>query len=359
MHRLTRDEARRIAVRAQLLDADRPGDVVEVIEQLGSIKIDPTATIAPAEQSIPWTRIGWPFEPGQLRKAAEDDRTVFEFDGAFHAGSLLAPMLARMRSRTLRPAMREYLDANDAFRRDILARLTAEGPLLASDIPDTSVVQRNDESGWYGSNQVPRMLELLALLGEVAITARAGRQRVWDIPERVYPADLALPTPEEAERIIQERHLQAAGLARERSPWSRVGAAGEPAEVEGSAWRWRVDPEAIATLDDDPGGRAAILNPYDRMLFDRPRLTELFEFTYVLEQFKPKAQRVYGYFAHPILVGDRFVGLLDAELDKKKERLLVTAVHELVPFDEDEREMVDAEIGDLAEWLGVPLVPPR
>ncbi|WOQ69986.1 hypothetical protein RYJ27_01765 [Microbacterium limosum] len=206
MHRLTRDEARRIAVRAQLLDADRPGDVVEVIEQLGSIKIDPTATVAPAEQSIPWTRIGWSFEPGQLRKAAEDDRTVFEFDGAFHAGSLLAPMLARMRSRTLRPAMTEYLDANDAFRRDILARLTAEGPLRASDIPDTS----------------------------------------------------------EADRIIQERQLQAAGLARECSPWTPVGTAGEPAEVEGSAWRWRVDPGAIATLDDDPGGRAAILNPYDR-----------------------------------------------------------------------------------------------
>ena len=64
---------------------------------------------------------------------------------------------------------------------------------------------------------------------------------------------------------------------------------------------------------DDPGGRVAILNPYDGMLFDRPRLAELFGFEYVLEQFKPKAQRVYGYFARPILVGDRFAGLLDAE----------------------------------------------
>lgn len=125
--------------------------------------------------------------------------------------------------------------------------------------------------------------------------------------------------------------------------------------MEGSEWRWRVDPEAIAALDDDPGGRAAILNPYDRMLFDRPRLTELFDFTFVLEQFKPKAQRVYGYFAHPILVGDRFIGLLDAALDKKRETLVVSAVHELLPFDDDEREMVRAEIRDLGEWLGVPV----
>jgi uncharacterized protein YcaQ len=355
MHRLTREEARRIAVRAQLLDADRPGDVVEVAEQLGRIKIDPTATIAPAEQTVPWSRIGWGYEPGQLRKAVEQDRLLFEHDGCFWAGSLLAPKLATMRRGPRRQATMDYLAANDAFRRDILSRLRAEGPLAASEFTDTSVVQRDRSSGWYGPNEVPRMLEILARIGEVAISRREGRQRVWDVPERVYPADLPDYELGEAEALLQQRRLQAAGIAKQRSPWTPVGMAGEPAEVEGSGWKWRVDPEAIAALDDDPGGRAAILNPYDRMLFDRPRLSELFDFSYVLEQFKPKSQRKYGYFAHPILVGDRFVGLLDAELDKKKETLVVQAVHELVPFDDDEREMVDAEIRDLAGWLGVGL----
>src|SRR5665213_581253 len=82
-HQLTRDQARRIAVRAQLLDADRPGDVVEVAEELGAVKIDPTATIAPAEHSILWSRIGAAYDPIQLSKAAELDRLLFEFDGAF------------------------------------------------------------------------------------------------------------------------------------------------------------------------------------------------------------------------------------------------------------------------------------
>ena len=355
MHRLTREEARRIAVRAQLLDADRPGDVVEVAEQIGAIKIDPTATIAPSEQTVPWSRIGWGYEPDQLRKAVEDDRLLFEHDGCFWAGSLLAPMLAVMRQGPRRTATVEYLAANDAFRRDIVARLRAEGPLGASEIPDTSVVQRDRSSGWYGPNEVPRMLEILARIGEVAIAGREGRQRLWDVPERVYPADLPAYDPVAAEVLLQHRRLQAAGIAKQRSAWTPVGAVGEPAEVEGSSWKWRVDPEALAALDDDAGGRAAILNPYDRMLFDRPRLTELFDFTYVLEQFKPKAQRVYGYFAHPILVGDRFVGLLDAELDKKREVLVVHALHELVPFDVDEREIVDAELRDLAGWLGVAL----
>ncbi|MDO8382436.1 MAG: crosslink repair DNA glycosylase YcaQ family protein [Microbacterium sp.] len=355
MHRLSRNEARRIAVRAQLLDVDRPGDVVEVAEQIGAIKIDPTATIAPAEQTVPWSRIGWGYEPGQLRKAVETDRLLFEHDGCFWAGSLLAPMLSIMREGPRRQATVDYLEANDAFRRDILSRLRAEGPLAASDFTDTSVVQRDRSSGWYGPNEVPRMLEILARIGEVAIAGRVGRQRLWDLPERVYPADLPVFEPAEAEVLLHQRRLQAAGIAKQKSPWTPVGTVGEPAEVEGSSWKWRVDPEALAALDDDPGGRAAILNPYDRMLFDRPRLTELFDFTYVLEQFKPKGQRKYGYFAHPILVGDRFVGLLDAELDKKKETLVVHAVHEISAWDDDEREMVEAEIRDLAGWLGVAL----
>lgn len=355
MHRLTRDEARRIAVRAQLLDADRPGDVVEVAEQIAAIKIDPTAVIAPSEQAICWSRIGWAYEPGQLAKAVEDDRLLFEYDGHFRPASLLPALRTIMPSRRLGGATRQYLDANTAFRAEILRRLDRDGPLPASEIPDTSVVQAKSESGWYGANQVPRMLELMSYLGDVAISGRIGRQRVWDLPERVYGTADAAMDPAAAEEVLARRRLQALGIAREKSSWSGVGTAGEPVEVEGSSWRWRVDPGALSAVEDDPGGRAAILNPYDRMLFDRPRLTELFDFTFVLEQFKPKHQRVYGYFAHPILVGDRFVGLLDAGLDKKKENLVVAAVHELVPLDDDEREMVHAEVRDLGEWLGVPV----
>ena len=356
MHELSRDDARRLVVRAQLLDAQRPGDVVEVAEQLGWIKIDPTATIAPSEQTIPWSRIGWSYEPGQLRKAVETDRLIFEHDGRFWASSLMPALVARMRGRQFRAQAREWLAANERFRADVLARLRADGPLPASEISDTSQVAHKSESGWYGSNQVPRMLELLSYVGEVAIVGREGRQRVWDIGERFYPSDLPVLEYDEAERELERRRLQAAGLARQKSSWSGVGMAGEEARVEGSVWKWRVDPAALAALDDDPGGRVAILNPYDRMLFDRPRLAELFEFDYVLEQFKPASQRQFGYFAHPILVGDRFIGLLDAQLDKKKENLVVSAVHELTPFDEEEKDMVDAEIRDLAEWIGVPVV---
>ena len=340
-------------MRAQLLDAQRPGDVVEVAEQLGYIKIDPTATIAPAEQTILWSRIGWSYEPGQLVKAVETDRLLFEFDGMFRPASLLPLMLPAMRAWPARASSRQWLEANDRFRADVLARLRAEGALPAGRIPDTAQVSRAP-NGWSGTNQVPHMLEFLMRQGVVAIAGREGRHRIWDLAERVYPRGLPQYDDDEAARLREERRLQAAGLVKQKSPWTPVGQAGEPATVEESAWKFRVDPRAIDALEeDDDGGRVALLNPYDSLLFDRPRLKEVFEFQYVLEQFKPKPQRRYGYFAHPILIGDRFVGMLDAALDKGRERLTVNAVHEFVPFEPEEHEMVQAEIADLGEWLGV------
>lgn len=352
VHKLTLDQARRIAVRAQLLDADRPADVVGVAEQLGAIKIDPTATIAPAEHTILWSRIGSTYEPTQLSKAVEMDRLLFEFDGAFRPVSLLPLMLPAMRRWPTHPRTREWLDGNSRFRAEVLARLRAEGPLLGSQIPDTAEVTRAPD-GWYGSNQVVHMLDFLQRQGEVAVVGREGRLRRWDLAERVYPQGLPEYEFDEATRMLGERRLQAAGVAKQKSPWTPVGEAGEPATIEGSTRKYRVDPEAMAALDDDEGGRVAFLSPYDGMLFDRPRLKEIFEFDYVLEQFKPKPQRKYGYFAHPILMGDRFVGLLDAEVNREREQLTINAVHELAPFEAEEYEMVRVEVDDLAEWLGL------
>jgi uncharacterized protein YcaQ len=353
-HRLALDDARRIAVRAQLLDADRPAHPVEVAEQLGAIKIDPTSVIAPCEHTMLWTRIGESYEPGQLKTAVERDRLLFELDGAFRPMTLLPHLLVELRRWTQRDRVQEWLSVNAAFRADVLARIRAEGPVLAAAIPDTAAVARSNDGGWYSDNQVPRMLEVLALQGEVAVSSRQGRNRLWDLAERVYPADLPEPTPEEAARVMAERRLRAAGIVK-HSRFTPVRDAGEPAVIDGLAGTWRVDPEALAALGDDPGGRAAFLNPYDGMLFDRPRLQELFGFRYVLEQFKPKPERRYGLFAHPILLGERFVGMLEAAVDSRKAALHVQAVHEFLPLEEEERAMVRQEVLDLARWSGVTL----
>jgi uncharacterized protein YcaQ len=111
---------------------------------------------------------------------------------------------------------------------------------------------------------------------------------------------------------------------------------------------WRVDP---AQLDRPFEGRAALLSPFDRLVQDRKRLAELFDYEYLLEMYKPVAQRRWGYYALPILYGDRLVGKLDATAERDEGVLRVDAVHEDVAFTRAMRDDVDAEIDALAEWL--------
>src|SRR5690606_14213675 len=221
-----------------------------------------------------------------------------------------------------------WLEDNDECRRDILDRLGDEGPLPSSALPDTTVVPWRS-SGWNDDRNVRMMLELMAARGEVAAVGRAGRDRLWELGERVYPDDPPVPL-EEATEIRAARRLRALGIARRRTtaiPVERndVGAVGEAAVVEGVRGRRQVDP---VYLDGDFSGRAALLSPLDRLVYDRKRMVELFEFDYQLEMYKPAAKRRWGYWALPVLYGDRLVGKVDATTDRDAGVLRVDAVHE-------------------------------
>jgi uncharacterized protein YcaQ len=134
---------------------------------------------------------------------------------------------------------------------------------------------------------------------------------------------------------------------------SDVGEAGEPAVIEGVKGQWRVDP---AQLGQPFAGRAALLSPFDRLLHDRKRMSEVFGFDYQLEMYKPAAQRRWGYYALPILYADRLVGKLDAKADREAGELQVAAVHRDVPFSKAMSTAVDREIRDLARWLDLEVV---
>ena len=123
--------------------------------------------------------------------------------------------------------------------------------------------------------------------------------------------------------------------------------------ADGVRGHWRVDP---AQLGQPFAGRAALLSPFDRLLADRKRMDELFEFDYVLEMYKPVEQRVWGYYALPILYGDRLVGKLDARADRAEGEFRVAAIHRDVPFTKAMTAAVDREISDLARWLDLELV---
>ena len=313
--------------------------------------------VAPSADLVAWSRLGASYQPVQLQEALERDRTLFEFNATIRPMTDLGLYLADMATWPTREWAREWLRANDQFRRDILDRLGTSGPLLSRDIPDTSQVAW-PSSGWTNDRNVTQMLEFLMARGEVAIARRQGRQRVWDLAERVYPTDTTVVPSDDARRAKNERRLRSLGIAREKTtaapvePWD-VGDAGEPATVEGVSGTWRVDPQALGKPFD---GRTALLSPFDRLIHDRGRAVELFDFHYLLEMYKPKTSRRWGYFALPILHHDRLVGKVDATADRKNSTLRVDAIHEDVPFSRAMATAVDAELEALATWLGVEAV---
>ena len=358
VHELSLEEARRFAVRAQWLDADRPGELLELVRRLTLLQVDPTAAIAPNVDLIPWSRIGWGYSPSHLAAAIES-RRIIELHGFLRPAEDLALYRADMASWSeraqsgWRKSVREWVEANDACRRDLLARLTADGPLPSRALPDTCV-RPWKSSGWTNDRNVTQLLEFMVSRGEVAIAGRRGNDRLWDLAERVYPDDPIVPA-DEAHRLRNERRLQALGIARARTTQAPiepadVGEAGEPAVIEGVKGTWRVDPEQ---LNEPFEGRVALISPFDRLIHDRKRMVELFEFDYQVEMYKPKAKRRWGYFALPVLAGSELIGKVDATADRKAGVLRVDAVHEDVPFDDELRSEVDEQLADLARWLDV------
>jgi uncharacterized protein YcaQ len=359
VHRLTKAQARRIAVRAQLLDTPRPTELLTVVQQLTLLQIDPTAAIAPSAELVLWSRLGSAYEPADLKRALEQDHILFEFDALVRPMSDLGLYLAGAADWPSYERQRAWLRDNDRFRRDILDLLGSSGPLSSRDIPDTCVVPWAS-TGWTNNRNVTQMLEFLMMRGEVAIAGRLGRERLWDLAERVYPADVAVPSVEEAKHRRNERRLASLGIARQKTRVAPmeptdVGVAGEPAVVEGVKGEWRVDP---AALEGDSEGRTALLSPFDRLVHDRVRVLELFDFEYTLEMYKPAANRRWGYYALPILHDDRLVGKVDAAADRKASVLRVHAIHEDVKFTRTMTKAVQTELKDLASWLGLAAVEP-
>jgi uncharacterized protein len=366
VHELSRLDARRIAVRAQLLDRTRPTELLEVVRQLTLLQIDPTAAIAPNADLVAWSRLGSSYAPADLDTALAN-RTLLELRAMIRPSADLALYRADMAGWEWaergqlpgwRASNREWVRANDACRLDILDRLGSSGPLPSRDLPDTCKVPWRS-SGWTNNRNVTQLLEFMVLRGEVAIAGRRGGERLWDLATRVYPDDPVVPS-DEALRIRNERRLRALGIARARGPECPVepldvGEVGEAAVVEGVKGRWRVDP---SSLGQPFSGRAALLSPFDRLIHDRKRTVELFEFDYQLEMYKPAAKRRWGYFALPILYGDRLVGKLDATADRSAGVFRVDAVHQDVAFNKAMTAAVNGEIKDLARWLELDLTRP-
>jgi uncharacterized protein YcaQ len=356
VHQLSPAEARRIAVRAQLLDSPRPTDLLGVIRRLAMLQDDPVKAVAPSAELVVWSRLG---HTDGLAEAREDG-TLIDLRGFLRPREDIALYRAEMaawpgKREGWRAEVEDWVEANRGCHGDILELLRADGPLTSAALPDSCVVSWRS-SGWNGNRNVRMLLDLMVQRGEVAAAGWEGRDRLWDLAERVYPDDPVVPL-DEARRVRDERRLQSLGIARARVTQSsiepdHVGEIGEEAVVEGVKGTWRVDP---AQLGQPFTGRTVLLSPIDRLVYDRKRMTEIFGFDYQLEMFKPAAKRKWGYWAMPVLHGDQLVGKLDATADRDDRVLRVNAIHEDGRWTKAIRSGVQGELEDLASWLGFRL----
>jgi hypothetical protein len=361
-HQLSRKDARRVAVRAQLLTSQRPGDLLTIVRRLTFLQLDPVSAIAPSADLVAWTRLGDAYHPDDL-KAAIAGQTIIELraflrpaeDFTFYRADMgVWPGTGELRDWHV--FIRDWVTANDKCRREILTRLAAGGPLQSRELPD--LCEKPWEStGWSNNKNVTRLLEFMVSRGEVAVAGRKGRERLWDLAERVYPDHPVVPV-EEAAVERGRRRLAALGIARPSGPGTAIGmepaivvGAGEPATIEGTKGTWRVDPAYLDGTSFE--GRAALLSPFDRLVHDRVRARDIFGYEYQLEMYKPVAKRRWGYYALPILYGDELVGKLDATADRKAGVFRVSAIHQDIPFTPEMSAAIDAEIASLAAWLGL------
>jgi uncharacterized protein len=361
--------ARQIAVTGQLLDAPRRTSIVETTEGLGEVQMDPTSAVARTEHLVLWSRMGSRFRVADLERLLWQERALFEYWAHILPTSDLPIHRISMRryprgDGSRRVSVRDWLRANDAFRRYVLGELRRRGPLRARDLENRAATGWRT-GGWNDEGQnVPMLLDILWRQGKVMIVGRDGQQRMWDLAERSLPRVPAAPELQAA-RDVAERDTRAAGIARldtignlfdgptparDRAVRGLI-AEGVivPIEVDGLRGHWVTHREL---LDARFRGRTTLLSPFDDLISDRDRTERLFGFRFRLEIYVPKADREYGYFVLPILRGDRLVGRIDPHFDRKGRLLRINAVHAEAEAEPSDWPSAKRAIEDLASWLG-------
>lgn len=297
-------QARRIAIRAQALDGSAEG-VLDTVRRLGFLQIDPISTVAPPQRLVLWSRLG-KHDPSELDRLLWEERKLFEWAAFIWPIEDFPLIRARMHRKRGKYKYEqqgdEFLRTNGRFKRHLLRELEERGPLLSREIEADLMVSK-DPHNWWGSRKVTLMLELLQGRGVVAIVARRGKQRVWDLAERWYPEAERISWAE-AEPLLAEKRFRSLGVRLENG-------------------KLRAHPDA---KDGPVSRRVTFLSPFDRLIHDRNRTEALWSFYYRLEMYVPRAKREYGYYVLPILRGDRLIGRIDPVLDRKTGVLHVKGV---------------------------------
>lgn len=343
---LTKSEARRIWLRAQRLDTpapfgNGPDATRAAIEHLGYVQIDTINVIERAHHHILHSRIPG-YRRDDLRQAQSTDRSVFEYWA--HA---LAYIPTRDYAFFL-PAMKRHRETLDrwfysvdpADLRAILARIRDHGPLSIRDIDGDTLVEKTHP--WASRKPSKGALELGFFSGALTISARSGMLKTYDLTDRHFgwpPRPRAATEPRILAYLL-DRALRSQGIvsldsicyldARRKSAMAaliddrvrRRQLLPVVVEDAGKVAHW-MTPETAQTPIPDQTDSLHILSPFDPLVIQRKRLAFFFGYDHRFEAYLPKTKRSLGYFALPVLIGDRVVAAIDLKTDRARRELLI------------------------------------
>ncbi len=387
---LSLETVRRLALHCQGLDGFRPSEegkagATEIIERIGYVQIDTIHVIQRAHHHVLWSRCP-DYSPDLLYTLLAEDRAVFE--GWSHALSYL-PM-SDFRYYALRMGERALADRQKAWRDEhrevfdaVLQRIREDGALGTADFEAPAGFKGG--TWWNGWKPAKRALDVLFDLGEVMVSERRNFQRIYDLRERVIPEGADDPEPDRAEvqdYVIRRSVGSLGALPKKEVRWwvrtrpteaalQRAVELGliTPVRVEGQGDEpWYAWTQALAAVDGEPASPPTlhILSPFDNLIIRRHWLEPVFGFRYRLECYTPSDKRQYGYFALPILWGDRFIGRADTKADRSSKTLIVRQLTFEPDVDGDDgvlpslaRELWDFAAFNECESVAVETVSPE
>jgi uncharacterized protein len=381
---LSSAEARRLALASLGFGAKRPAragraHVRATAARLNAIQIDSVNVLARAHYLPTFSRCG-PYPTAALDDLAHGTRELFEYWG--HAACFL-PIeiypLMRWRMDNQRQAWAGLRTKQKDFIEAVYREIAERGPISAGAIS----ISGRSTGPWWGWSQGKEAAELLFRQGRVAVAGRRNFERLYDIPERVFPPDVlraasVAATDAKKELIVRATRAMGVGTAKDIAQYFHIDAWWDRLSVNG-----RRTPSAIQPLFDElveagrlerirvegwqqpafliPGVKVprsidarAIVSPFDPVLWERKWTKAVFDFDYQIEIYVPGPKRIYGYYVLPFLMGDRFAARVDLKADRKTSTLIVHAAY--VEPGRDPHEVASAlaaELRSVASWLSL------
>jgi uncharacterized protein YcaQ len=373
-------EARRVAIAAQQFlgggSAPRSGKAfAEIVRRLGVVQIDSVNVLVRSHYLPIFSRRGH-YKSTLLERAAYDDRLLFEYWG--HEASLLpveSYPLFRWRMDDARNGvgtwgrLKRYANDHQDLVKAALDQIRERGPLGASELTGAG----KSKGSWWGWSEGKEILEWLFWIGDVTTARRRNFERIYDLPERVLPEaprNAPVPSREHAQRELTMIGARAMGVATARDlrdyfrlpakeAAARLGELVEegklvPVNVEGWKQQGYLHHEAKLPPAGKVADIAALLSPFDSLIWERQRTQRLFDFHFRLEIYTPSHKRLHGYYVLPLLLGERIVGRVDLKSERQSGVLQVKG-GSVEPGIKPERavEPLAKQLSELAAWLGL------